>query len=264
MRHRLVFTVTLVLCVVAATAVIVLYLSRNCEPDTVNKRVESPVVHVHKTAANGKGNAARPNGKLTAIVRHEGHAEEQVGVPESPPETQEQQRERLRVEAELEKIRREPLKGAAEQLLMMATPAARGDSIPPLPITYEMDEALEAEAEKMLERIVKVEEHDTIASLEIKEQLLALREEWVAAKEKGMRFVDFLRQREGYAKNDAEHYADAINLEREYYNDKTLNDADYLEARKKIDNLLNIEGFKPLPPLEEEEEDDAPGATSNQ
>lgn len=263
MRLRHVFPAALVLCVVAA-AVIVLYLSRSCESDAVSKRVESHVAHADRVVANRKGGASQSNDKSTAIVRHEGQAKEQVDIPEPQSETLEQERERLRVEAELEKIRREPLKGAAEQLLMMATPAARGDSIPPLPITYEMDEALEAEAEKMLERIVKVEEHDNIASLEVKEQLLALREEWLAAKEKGMRFVDFLRQREGHAQNDAEHYADAINLEREYYNDKTLNDEDYLEARKKINNLLNIEGFKPLPPLEEEEEDDATGATSNQ
>lgn len=263
MRRRHVFVGILVLCVVAATAVIVLYLSRNCEPDTVSKRVESPVVHVHKTAANGKGNAVRPNGKPTTIVRHEGLVEGLGGAQEPPPETQEQKRERLRVEAEIEKIRREPAKGAAEQLLLMATPAARGDSIPPLPITYEMDEVLEAEAEKMLERVIKVEDHDDATSLEIKEQLLDLREEWIKAKEGGMKFGDFLRWREDRSKNDAEHYADAVRLEREYYNDKTLNDEGYLEARKKINNLLDIEGFKSLPPFEEDDEEEEESATNS-
>lgn len=153
--------------------------------------------------------------------------------------------------AALEKIAMEPVKGLAEQLLMMATPTSKGSPVPPLPISDEMGEEFEREAEAMLNRVVEVEDHDDERSLQVKERLLRLREEWYDAKRNGMTFAEFLKRRQARAEDDETHLNEAIALEREHYNDSSLSDGEYLDARRKIDNLLKMEGYDGLPPLEE-------------
>lgn len=167
--------------------------------------------------------------------------------------------EYARVEAELERARRSPVKGAGAQLLMMSTPGEKGDSLPPLPITNDDFDQLEREADRMLAQRVEVEDHDTDSSLELKEKLLALKAEFAAARERGVSFAEFLRDRESRAKLDAEHLEDAIHLDKENYDDRTLSDEQYLTARDRIDKLLKMEGFRGLPKLEGEVEDEDSG-----
>lgn len=164
--------------------------------------------------------------------------------------------EYARVEAELERARKSPVKGAGAQLLMMSTPGEKGDSLPPLPITNDDFDQLEREADRMLAQRVEVEDHDTDSSLELKEKLLALKAEFAEARERGVSFAEFLRDRESRAKLDAEHLEDAIHLDKENYDDRTLSDEQYLTARDRIDKLLKMEGFRGLPKLEEEGEDE--------
>lgn len=164
--------------------------------------------------------------------------------------------EYARVEAELERARKSPVKGAGAQLLMMSTPGEKGDSLPPLPITNDDFDQLEREADRMLAQRVEVEDHDTDSSLELKEKLLALKAEFAAARERGVSFAEFLRDRESRAKLDAEHLEDAIHLDKVNYDDRTLSDEQYLTARDRIDKLLKMEGFRGLPKLEEEGEDE--------
>jgi len=164
--------------------------------------------------------------------------------------------EYMRVEAELERARKSPVKGAGAQLLMMSTPGEKGDSLPPLPITNDDFDQLEREADRMLAQRVEVEDHDTDSSLELKEKLLALKAEFAEARERGVSFAEFLRDRESRAKLDAEHLEDAIHLDKVNYDDRTLSDEQYLTARDRIDKLLKMEGFRGLPKLEEEGEDE--------
>lgn len=164
--------------------------------------------------------------------------------------------EYVRVEAELERARKSPVKGAGAQLLMMSTPGEKGDSLPPLPITNDDFDQLEREADRMLAQRVEVEDHDTDSSLELKEKLLALKAEFAEARERGVSFAEFLRDRESRAKLDAEHLEDAIHLDKVNYDDRTLSDEQYLTARDRIDKLLKMEGFRGLPKLEEEGEDE--------
>ena len=167
--------------------------------------------------------------------------------------------EYARVEAELERARKSPVKGAGAQLLMMSTPGEKGDSLPPLPITNDDFDQLEREADRMLAQRVEVEDHDTDSSLELKEKLLALKAEFAAARERGVSFAEFLRDRESRAKLDAEHLEDAIHLDKVNYDDRTLSDEQYLTARDRIDKLLKMEGFRGLPKLDEEGEDEGEG-----
>lgn len=157
-------------------------------------------------------------------------------------------------EAAMDRIAKEPVKGLAEQLLMLAFPSERGDLMPPMPIPEGMDDELEAAAERMLERVIEVEDHDTEDSLLTKERLLVLREEWAKAKANGVSFGDFLRERQTRAQIDAEHYGDAMALERENYNDESITDDEYLKAREKINTYLQVQGFRELPVLEEEQD----------
>ena len=161
--------------------------------------------------------------------------------------------EHARVEAQLEKIRRSPVKGIAEQLLALSTPGEKGEAIPPLPISEDDVSELEQEADKMLSELPKVEEYDTEVSLEIKNNLIELKEEFLAAREQGMSFYDFIRKRQERAHDDAAHLQDAVKLNEEIYTDETVSDKDYEATRKKIDKLLKLEGYKGLPPLTEEQ-----------
>lgn len=161
--------------------------------------------------------------------------------------------EHARIEAQLEKIRRSPVKGLAEQLLALSTPGEKGEAIPPLPISEDDAAELEKEADKMLSELPKVEEHDTEVSLEIKNNLIAIKEEFLAAREQGMSFYDFIRKRQERAQDDAAHLQDAVKLNEETYTDETVSDKDYEATRKKIDKLLKLEGYKGLPPLTEEQ-----------
>ena len=215
---------------------------RTVTPVKVARPVEEPAVAAEPSAATGE------------VVRI-GALEYDLAKlrKENPAAYQEVTAKYARVQAELERIRRSPVKGVAEQLLALSTPGEKGEAIPPLPLTDADMETMETEAEKMLATEPKVEEHDTDQSIDIKNRLIELKEEYAAARDKGLSFVDFIRSREVKAKDDAAHLQDAIRLNEETYNDVTVSDKDYEATRKKIDNLLKLEGYKGLPPLTEEQ-----------
>lgn len=163
--------------------------------------------------------------------------------------------EYARVQAELEKIRREPVKGLAEQLLVMVSPLKKGDFVPPPPIG-EPDPALEKEAEAMLEKVGVVEEWDTEQSVEIKERLEALKDEWYAAKQAGLSFHDFLTKRLNAANFDTTTLEEARQFDRENYADEKMSDADYDKAHEKVNKLLEMQGFEKIRRPDAEEADD--------
>ena len=152
--------------------------------------------------------------------------------------------------AQLEKFKHEPVRGLAEQLLVMVAPLKKGDFMPPAPIG-EFSEELEREAEAMLERVGQVEEWDDENSIGIKERLETLKDEWYAAKQKGMSFRAFLLSRQDAAEHDANVLDEARRFDEENFNDASISDSDYLKMRKKVDNLLKISGFDGLPSRED-------------
>lgn len=259
-----------VVVLVAAAGAVAFFALRTSRPDSVDAPGDSakapggriatrePVVPSSRTQAQGEEDepaAPETHGNDVWVqIANKRYNLTEIAKTD-PARAQRISNEYARVEAELERARRSPIKGAGEQLLMMATAAEKGDSLPPLPITVDDFDRLEQEADRMLAQRVEVEDHDTDASLELKEKLLALKAEFAEARERGISFSEFLRDRESKAKLDAEHLDDAIRLDRANYDDKSLSDEQYLTARDRIDRLLKLEGYRGLPKLEGEEED---------
>ena len=163
--------------------------------------------------------------------------------------------EYARVQAQLEKFRREPVQGLAEQLLVMVSPLKKGDFIPPPPIDLEGNPQLEREAEAMLERVGQVEEWDDEASIGIKERLEALKDEWYAAKKAGQSFHEFLAKRLNAANFDTTTLEEARRFDAANYEDREMSDADYEKAHEKVNKLLEMQGFEKIKRPDEEESD---------
>lgn len=163
--------------------------------------------------------------------------------------------------AQLERFRREPLRSGAAQLLAMVSPLKKGDLLPPAPIAPRPEEGeddpLDAAGERLLKEQGKVEEWDTEYSIEVKEEFEQLREEWRTAHDRGMSFRAFLESKQAKMEGDHEHLTMAKQLDRETYEDQNVSDDDYLTAHKKINNLLEIQGFDKLKTPNEEAEEDA-------
>ena len=160
--------------------------------------------------------------------------------------------EYARVQAQLEKFRREPVQGLAEQLLTMVSPLKKGDFIPPPPIDLEGNPQLEREAEAMLEKVGQVEEWDDETSIGIKERLEALKDEWYAAKKAGQSFHEFLTRRLNAANFDTTTLEEARQFDRENYNDRKMSDAEYDKAHEKVNKLLELQGFEKIKRPDEE------------
>ena len=161
--------------------------------------------------------------------------------------------EYARVQAQLEKFRREPVKGLAEQLLTMVSPLKKGDFIPPPPIDLEGNPQLEREAEAMLERVGQVEEWDDETSIGIKERLEALKDEWYAAKQAGQSFHEFLTKRLNAANFDTTTLEEARQFDAANYEDREMSDADYEKAHEKVNKLLEMQGFEKIRRPDEED-----------
>ena len=259
----------------AAGAAVAFFVLRSSRPEHVNApeggvKTRGGLIESHepaKPSPRAQVEKDEPEGPAEPVARGEDVwvqiANKRYNLTEiaktDPARAQRISNEYARVEAELERARMSPVKGAGEQLLMMATPGEKGDSLPPLPITIDDFDRLEQEADRMLAQRVEVEDHDTDASLELKEKLVALKAEFAEAREHGVSFSEFLRDRESRAKLDAEHLEDAIHLDKENYDDRTLSDEQYLTTRDRIDKLLKMEGFRGLPKLEGEVEDEDSG-----
>lgn len=158
--------------------------------------------------------------------------------------------------AQLEKFKHEPVKGLAEQLLVMVSPMKKGESMPPAPIG-DLDSETEKEAERMLERTGKVEEWDDEASIAIKERLEALKDEWYQAKQAGMSFHAFLLKKQDQTAHDANILDEVRKFDEDNFNDSSMSDEEYLKQREKANNLLKIQGFDELPKRKTPEEEEA-------
>ena len=158
------------------------------------------------------------------------------------------------IQAQLEKFKKEPVKGLAEQLIMMVVPPKKGELVPPPPIGIETTPELESEAQAMLERQGVVEEWDDDKSIEIKERLEALKDEWYAFKKEGGTFHEFLQKRLREANFNTETLEDARKFDNENYHDQTITDEEYEQLHGKVNKLLEIQGFDKIEPPNAEPE----------
>ena len=174
----------------------------------------------------------------------------QAGAPETNAE----------IQARLERFGKEPVKGLAEQLLMMVVPPKKGEIVPPPPIDIEATPELEREAQAMLERQGVVEDWDDDNSIAIKERLESLKDEWYAFKKGGGSFHEFLRKRLNDSNFDTETLEEARKFDSDNYHNQSISDEEYKQLHGKVNDILKMQGFDKIespgaePKLEEEKE----------
>ena len=243
----------------------------NGKPNQPVERSVPPAVADKSPVKSAKSEPSRP---VAAVTNEAVAKSEEVAPTNSIPEGSDAEiektllkvpeYERDRIRAELIKRKRSPIRGGAEQLIMMTSVDQPGDPIPPVPVpdSLEEDDAIQKAADAMLAKEGKVEEGDTETSIEIKEKLEVLKAEYAEAKAKGISFAQFLRSRQAKAEGDHETFKMAVKLDQENYNDKSLTDAEYMKGRDKINNFLNMQGIKPVPKIEEQAAEEAEGSES--
>lgn len=162
--------------------------------------------------------------------------------------------------ARLERFKKEPVKGLAEQLLMMVVPPKKGEIVPPPPIDIVSSPELEREAQAMLERQGVIEEWDDDSSIDIKERLEALKDEWYTFKKDGGSFHEFLRKRLGESNFNTQTLEEARRFDSESFHDQSISDDEYNQLHSKVNKLLEIQGFDKIerpyaePKIEDERE----------
>ena len=147
------------------------------------------------------------------------------------------------IRAQLEKFRKEPVKGLAEQLIMMVIPPKKGEFVPPPPLGIETTPELESAAQAMLERQGVVETWDDDNSIGIKERLELLKDEWYAFKKEGGTFHEFLQKRLRESNFNTETLKEVRKFDNENYQDQTLSDEEYEQLHGKVNKLLEMQGF---------------------
>ena len=138
-----------------------------------------------------------------------------------------------------------------DQLMSMVMPRAPGDSVPPVPINDDMEFTPEQERQ-MFERLVALDD-DSDEALERKELVQAMRNEYVELKkERGWRFVDYIKALEAKAKLDSDILTESWKIHETVFNDPDISDEKYLETLQKINKVLGERGIKPIKPPEED------------
>lgn len=162
------------------------------------------------------------------------------------------------IKAQLEKFRKEPVKGLAEQLIMMVAPPKKGEIVPPPPIGIAASPELEREAQAMLERQGVIEDWDDEDSIGVKERLEALKDEWYAFKKAGGTFHEFLQKRLRASNFDTETLEDARKFDSESFHDSSVSDEEYEKLHGRVNKILEMQGFDKIerpnaePKIEEE------------
>ena len=152
--------------------------------------------------------------------------------------------------------RRQLFTNPMDQLLAMILPNEPGGKMPPLPIS-ENQEFSEEDEKRLLERLT-ANDDDSDHDLDRKELVQAMRDEYQELKkERGWRFVDYVRALDAKVRLDAEVNEESHKLHETIFNDKSISDKDYLEALEKINKVLTDRGIKPINP-NPDADDDAP------
>ena len=140
-----------------------------------------------------------------------------------------------------------------DQLLAMVAPKEAGDAVPPVPISDDMEFTPEQE-KQMFERLV-AQDDDSEEVLERKELVQALRNEYVELKkERGWKFVDYIKALEAKAKLDNELLTESWKIHETVFNDPHISDEKYYETLKTINRVLGDRGIKPISMEDADEE----------
>ena len=142
--------------------------------------------------------------------------------------------------------RKEPLfRHGAEQLLALATPAAPGMSVPPLPkIT---DESVAEDLAQAMKDAIRPTTNDTERTLEVKLNVAQQKEEFRDLQAGGMTFVEYVNALRDKFNEDAAFLAEARRLDESLFNDGAVSDKEYKAYRAELDKALKERG---LPKLE--------------
>lgn len=142
-----------------------------------------------------------------------------------------------------------PFRTASEQLLSMALSGQPGESVPPLPVSY--DDDLEEDAAKALKSTIYVFDDDSEATLahkmnvaEAKEQLreLQAKEGWTA--------VEYIKAIEAQRKEDAQLKRELYQELEKMVNDPTVSYDKIISDLSEINDVLAERG---IPPIQEAE-----------
>ena len=143
-----------------------------------------------------------------------------------------------------------------DQLLSMVTPHEAGGSVPPVPISDDMEFTPEQE-NQMFEQLV-VSDDDSNEVLERKELVQALRNEYVELKKnRGWKFVDYIKALEAKAKLDNEILTESWKIHETVFNDPNISDEKYYETLQTINKVLGDRGIKPISPLDDDDDGSA-------
>lgn len=141
-----------------------------------------------------------------------------------------------------------------DQLLSMVMPKEVGDSVPPLPISDDLE--FTPEQEKQMFEQLTAEENDSEEVLDRKELVQSLRDEYAELKEKrGWKFIDYIKALQAKVNLDAEIATESWSIHETVFNDPNVTDEKYLETLEKINQVLSGRGIKPIEiPTDEEEQ----------
>ena len=211
--------------------------------------VSAPVEHKGRTKR--MPDATPPVVKRAPVKAKEDGAELKVPKPSGK---RIEQRDAVPVPLPLEeleaKLKEPPPKATfsngAEQLIALATPAAPGARVPPLPDLT--DEGVATELETALKLPVVAEEGDSEEVINKKLVVLNAKDEFSELNaSEGMTFVEFLNAVRDKSNEDADFLRDAHKLNDELYHDAEISDEDYQRYQAEINEKLRERG---LPEIE--------------
>lgn len=195
-----------------------------------------------KTPAKSKNIEIIPSTEKLPMPKLSGERiEKRNAVP--APQSLEKMEEQAKI---LIKKRRPAFTNGVEQLIALATPAAPGFKVPPLP--HITDESVASELKAAMSHVIKAEEDDTEDVLEKKLVVAAAKEEFSELHlNEGYGFVEYVNALRDQANDDADFMGEANRLADELYHDSAVTDEEYIKYRDQLNEKLRQRG---LPEIE--------------
>ena len=137
-------------------------------------------------------------------------------------------------------------KHGAEQLLALATPAAPGMSVPPLPAIT--DEGVAEDLKKAMSSTISAAPSDTERDLEVKLTVANQKEEFRELRKQGMTFTEYLKALREKFNDDAKFLSEARQMDESLFHDGEVSDADYKAYRAELNRHLLDRGLPELDP----------------
>lgn len=176
------------------------------------------------TAKSGAGQNATKGGEVVKVAED---AQEEASTNKPP-------------------VQKQLFPNMMDQLLAMAMPKNPGEPMPPLPIADGQKFPPELE-EKMLQRLA-VADDDTEHTLDAKERVQAMRDEYFELKKRGWTFVDYLKAYQAKVALDAEVKHESLKLNTEAFLSSDISDEEYKKYLDKINTVLSERGIPPIHP----------------